>query len=255
MTTLNKVYLRKLFELLRPEIVVTSSWLLRLGISKDLQKYYLKAGWLEAVGRGAYKRPKDQIEWQGAINAIQTQIETEVHLGALSALVQQGFSHYFRFDKEILQLFSPLRNNLPKWFLTYNWGMEILHKRTSFLPNHLGLKEIEIRQIPIIISSPERAIMECLYLAPAQVDLLECYQIFEGLVNLKPTLVNELLKKCNSVKVKRIFLLMAEKSGHLWFQFLDTKNIDLGDGKRMIGKHTVYNSKYQISIPKELMEL
>jgi len=85
--------------------------------------------------------------------------------------------------------------------------------------------------------------------------LLECYQIFEGLVNLKPTLVNELLKKCNSVKVKRIFLLMAEKSGHLWFQFLDTKNIDLGDGKRMIGEHTVYNSKYQISIPKELMEL
>ena len=255
MTTQNNKYLRKLFNLLLPGTVATSSWLESFGISRNLKKYYLKARWIEPIGRGAYKKPDDKVEWQGALNAIQKQTNTKVHLGALSALAQQGFSHYFRFNKETLYLFSPLKNSLPKWFLDYEWGVNLLHKKTLFLPDNLGLKEIELKQIPIIVSSPERAIMECLYLSPIQVDLLECYHIFEGLVNLKPKLVKELLQNCNSVKVKRLFLFMAEKSNHAWFQFLDTKNIDLGTGKRMISKNAVYNSKYQISIPKELMEL
>ena len=255
MTTQNKTYLRDLSELLRPGTVVSSSWLESFGISRDLQKHYIKSGWLEAIGRGAYKKPNDKVEWSGAINAIQKQTDIKVHLGALSALSQQGFSHYFRFEKEDLQLFSPLRHNLPKWFIDYDWGVKLLHKRTSILPDKLGLKAIEIKQISITVSSPERAILECLYLAPTEVDLVECYHIFEGLVNLKPKLVTELLQNCNSIKVKRLFLFMAEKSNHTWFQFLDTKNIDLGKGKRMIGENSVYNSKYQISIPKELMEL
>ena len=255
MTTQNKIYLRNLFGLLKPGTVVSSSWLESFGISRDLQKYYLKSGWLEQVGRGAYKKPNDKVAWPGAINAIQKQTDIKVHLGGLSALSQQGFSHYFRFEKEVLQLFSPLRHNLPKWFIDYDWGVKFLHKKTSFLPDNLGLKELEIKQIPILVSTPERAIMEYLYLAPKQADLVECYHIFEGLVNLKPKLVKELLQNCNSIKVKRLFLFMAEKSNHTWFQFLDTENIDLGTGKRMIGENSVYNSKYQISIPRELTEL
>jgi len=255
MTTQNETYLRKLFKLLLPGTVVTSSWLKKYGISRDLQRYYLNSGWLEQIGRGAYKKPNDKVEWQGALNAVQKQTETKVHLGGLSALAQQGFSHYFRFDKETLQLFSPLQNKLPKWFTDYNWSVNLLHKKTSFLPDNLGLKEIEIKGIPITASSPERAIMECLYLSPSQTDLVECYHIFEGLVNLKPKLVTKLLENCSSVKVKRLFLLMAEKSNHTWFQFLNKENIGLGTGNRMIGKKTVYNSKYKISIPKELTEL
>ena len=255
MTTKNKTYLKKISELLIPGTVVTSSWLEGFGISRDLQKYYLKSVWLEPIGRGAYKKPNDKVEWQGALNAIQKQTDIKVHLGGLSALAQQGFSHYFRFDKETLQLFSPLQNKLPKWFTDYDWGVNLLHKKTSFLPDNLGLKEIEIKGITISVSSPERAIMECLYLSPTQIDLVECYHIFEGLVNLKPNLLNELLQKCNSVKVKRLFLYMAGKSNHTWFQFLNIKNIDLGKGNRVITENGVYISKYKISIPKELTEL
>ena len=97
--------------------------------------------------------------------------------------------------------------------------------------------------------------MECLLLAPQKMDLVECYHIFEGLVNLKPKLLNELLVECNSIKVKRLFLYMAEKSGHKWFQFLKTNQIDIGKGNRMFAKNGVHVSKYLISIPKELAGL
>ena len=255
MTTSNETFLKTLFKVLQPGCLVTVDWLKVHGISRNLQNYYLKSGWLEPIGRGAYKKPGDTIEWQGAINAIQKQSETKVHVGGLSALALQGFSHYFRMSNESLQLFSPLKTKLPKWFVDYNWKVEIQHHLSSFLPLDSGIKELEQNQIEIIVSTPERAIMECLYLAPQKMDLVECYHLFEGLVNLKPKLLKELLSSCNSVKVKRLFLYMAEKANHQWFQFLKSEQFDLGKGNRMLAEKGVYIPKYLLSIPKELSEL
>ncbi|MCF8332268.1 MAG: type IV toxin-antitoxin system AbiEi family antitoxin [Bacteroidales bacterium] len=255
MTTKKETKLRTLFKNIRQGNVITIPLLESLNISDDLRMYYLESGWLEAIGRGAFKKPDDNIEWYGALSAIQEQIETKVHVGGLTALDLQGFSHYIRLSKETLYLFSPPKTRLPKWFIKFNWNVEILHKSTSFLPENIGTKKIEIKQINVIVSTPERAIMECLYLAPNKSDIVECYKLFEGLVNLKPKLVTELLQACTSVKVKRLFLYMAEKANHQWFQFLEIDNINLGRGRRMITEKGVYNSKYLISIPKDLAEL
>lgn len=255
MATQNEYKLRTLFQELKPGYIVTTSWLNKIGISKDLKKYYLKSSWLEALGRGAYKKPGDQVEWQGALNAIQNHTEIKVHVGGLSALSLQGYCHYFRLTTEILYLFTPANTKLPKWFSNYDWNYELIHKQSNFLPDDMGLIQIEIKSIPVKISTPERAILECLLLTPQAFDLVECFQLFEGLVNLKPKLITELLVNCCSVKVKRLFLYMAEKINHQWFQFLKTDNIDLGNGHRTLTNNGVYNAKYMISIPKELEQL
>jgi hypothetical protein len=255
MATQNEAKIKTLYKVMQPGNVVTAAWLEGLGISRDLQKHYIKSGWLMPVGRGAYIKPGDKVEWQGAINAIQKQAEIKVHIGALSALSLQGYSHYFRLSGETLYLFSPLKTLIPKWFTEYDWDVKIFSKHTSFLPMGMGLKEHLLNQIPITISTPERAIMECLLLAPTHLDLVECYQIMEGLVSLKPKLVNELLMNCKSVQVKRLFLYMAEKANHQWFQFLKSEDLDIGKGNRMVTQNGVYNSKYLISIPKGLAEL
>jgi len=255
MATHNETKLKILFKLLQSNNVITTSLLGSKGISRNLRKYYLESGWLEAFGRGAYKKPNDSIEWEGAVSAIQKQTETKVHVGGLSALSLRGYGHYFRLSKETLYLFSPQKNRLPKWFTDYNWGVELFHIQTSLFPNNIGLKDFAVKQISVTVSSPERAIMECLHLAPKNNDLVECYQVFEGLVNLRPKLISELLTNCNSVKVKRLFLYMAEKVNHQWYKFLKIENIHLGSGDRMITKNGVYNSKYLISIPIELEEL
>jgi hypothetical protein len=102
------------------------------------------------------------------------------------------------------------------------------------------------------ISSPERAILECLYLTPNRFDIIECYQILEGLVNLRPKIMQELLEECSSIKVKRLFLFMASKAKHQWLEFIDQTKIALGIGDRVIIREGVYISKYKISVPKEL---
>lgn len=255
MTTQIESKLKLLYKELRQGQVVTSSWLEELGISRNLKKYYLESGWLEPVGRGAYKKPGDEIKWQGALNALQKQEKKEIHIGGLSALTVQGLSHYFRLNKNTLYLYGPSNIKLSKWFLDYNWPYNLLHKQSNFLRDGLAIKEIDVESVPVMVSTPERAIMECLLLAPKMVDLTECYQIFESLVNLKPKLLSELLVNCTSIKVKRLFLYMAEKANHQWFQFLKTDDINLGNGNRMLVKNGVYNAKYLISIPRELDEL
>lgn len=257
MITQNNTKLRKLVSVLHKGSVITVALLDSLGISNNLRKYYIESGWIEPIGRGAYKIPGDHIEWQGAVSAIQKQNNTRVHIAGLSALSLQGYGHYIRMAKETLHLFSPRGTRLPKWFLDYSWEVDLLHKQSSFLSFRLGLKEMEIKQIPVILSTPERAILECLYMAPQEVDFVECFHLLEGLINLKPKLITELLMSCSSVKVKRMFLYMAEKVNHQWFQFIKTKGIDLGKGKRMITErgNTVYIPKYLLSVPKDLAEL
>lgn len=254
MTTNSDRKLKNLLEEHTPGTVILASWLEKKGISHDLQKYYRRSGWLESVGTGAFKRPKDLVQWQGALFAVQTQANLPVHVGGPSALSLQGFAHYVRLGEETIYLFSP-QIKLPAWFLKYNWQTKIEHIKTSMLPTETGLINHEEKNFSILISAPERAILECLYLAPDQFDLVECYQLFEGLANLRPRLLQDLLELCNSVKVKRLFLYMAHKAKHQWLSFIDLSKISLGHGDRSVVKGGIYVSQFNISIPKELAEL
>lgn len=251
----NVTKLKKLFKLLQTNKVITAALMDENGFSRHLRRYYQESGWVESLGRCAYKRPGDILEWQAGLNALQSQLKIKAHVGGLTALTLHGFSHYFRLRKETCYIFSALQTRLPKWFTDYNWNVELFHKPSSFLPENTGIKEVDIKDTKVNMSTPERAILECLFTAPQHTDLVECYQILEGLVNLKPKLVSELLSVCNSVKVKRLFLYMAEKANHQWFQFLNADKIDLGSGDRMITKNGAYSSKYKITLPKELVDL
>jgi hypothetical protein len=250
-----EVKLKKLIKSLEPGTILLTGWFEQMGISRSLRQEYVKNGWLIPLGRGAYKRFEDEVKWHAGISALQKQAGFQVHVGALTALEILGLSHYLRINEYKVYLFSPYKVKLPTWFIQYDWKQEIEHKQTSFLSYDAGLIDYEYEGTKFQISSPERAIMECLYLAPENIDLVECYYLMEGLVNLQPELIKKLLKNCNSIKVKRLFLYMAEKADHQWLQFIDLTNVSLGRGERQIGKNGVYNSKYQLTLPKELTEL
>lgn len=255
MDTKNREKLKKLLDSHLPGTVYVASWLEGRGISRDLQKHYRKSGWLETSGTGAFKRPGEQVTWQGGLYALQAQSGLAVHAGALTALALQGYAHYLRLGAETVFLFSPPKTSLPAWFKNRDWGQKIHHCKTSALPPGLALADYRAGAFSVKISAPERAILECLHLSPDTVDLVECYQVMEGLTTLRPKLLHPLLEQCGSVKVKRLFLYMAEKAGHDWFKMLDTAKFDLGAGDRAITKGGVYVSRYGLTVPEELVKL
>lgn len=133
--------------------------------------------------------------------------------------------------------------------------MDIQHVPTSLFSSELGFVEHDEKNFAIRISSPERAMLECLYLAPKRMDLVECFQIMESLATLRPKVVEGLLSECGSVKVKRLFLYMAEKANHQWLQLVDQSKLDLGKGERSLSKGGAYVAKYNLVVPQELVEL
>lgn len=238
-----------------PGTIILASWLEANGYSYDLQQRYRKSGWIVSVGVGAFRRPNEIVSWQGALYSVQKQAQLPVHIGGTTALSLMGFAHYIRTGDETVHLFSNLKTKLPAWFQKYDWKETINHTKTSFLPEGIGLDEIQERQIPLSIASAERAIFESLYLTPEKLDLLEVYQIMSGLVNLRPGILQKLLEGCNSIKVKRLFLYMSKKAKHQWVQFLDLSSVDLGQGDRSIVKKGAYDAEFRITIPKELAQL
>jgi hypothetical protein len=77
----------------------------------------------------------------------------------------------------------------------------------------------------------------------------------EGLVNLRPVIIQELLEQCKSIKVKRLFLYMADKQKQSWFKYIDKAKIDLGSGDRSLVKDGVYIKDYKITVPRQLAKL
>jgi hypothetical protein len=103
----------------------------------------------------------------------------------------------------------------------------------------------------INISAPERAILELLDLVPQKETFIESALIAETLSTLRPKVIQQLLNTCSSVKVKRLFLYLAEKQNHAWLKRLDLSKVDLGTGDRQIVKGGVFNAKYRITVPEE----
>ena len=71
-------------------------------------------------------------------------------------------------------------------------------------------------------------------------------------MTLRSDVVQRLLEYTNNFSVKRMFLYMAEKAGHYWFEELDLEKINIGTSKIQLVSEGTYNSKYMITIPKVL---
>lgn len=234
-------------------VVLLSSWLVKQGYSHDLQQRYIKSKWLESVGVGAYKRAGDKISLFGALYALQHMADKAIHIGGISALALQGFSHYIAMGQNNLDLYANPGFKLPKWFIKNQWDMTYVLKTSGMLPPELGLNSYNTGTFQLNISSPARAILECLESAPDNFDLEEAWLIMESLNNLHPAQIQALLELNQSVKVKRLFLFLAEKAEHAWFKQLNFSKINLGSGKRSIVKNGVYMNKYQITVPEILV--
>lgn len=254
MTDENRAKLNQLLKLWPSKAICLSSWLGEKGISQPLTFTYLQSGWLEKVGSGAFKRAGEEVDWPSGLHAMQKQASLNIHLGGKSALQFQGYGHYLPFGENYpLYLFGYRNIKLPAWFKNYSWKVEIIYTQTNLFEPGLneGLTIVDINGISVKTSMAERAIMEVIYLVPKRETYDEALQLMGSLSAIRSSIVQSLLEKCNSIKVKRAFMVMAERYNYPWVKELDLSKIDFGKGKREFIKNGYLEPKYQITIPKD----
>ena len=234
------------------DAVAVQPWLEKRGIYRQLTNAYVQSGWLKKLGRGAFMRAGDKATWMGGLYAIQKQLGLSVHIGAQTALGIKGFAHYLALGEDrVVTLFGAPNEKLPAWFIKVPWQMRLVYASTNLFSDNqkLGLSESKDERFAVTLSTPERAMMELIYLMPKHVQYEDAQLAMESLTTLRPKLVQTLLEDCNSVKVKRYFMWLAEHNQHTWLKRLDLARVDFGKGKRTIFKGGMFNKKYQITVP------
>ncbi len=237
-----------------PGTLFFSEWLHNNGISYELQRRYRETQWLTSIGTGVMVRTGDEPTIYGALSCLNKQQDKHFHIGAMAAIELRGYAHYLPMGKPTVVVFASRGEVLPKWLLSRDWDVILRFFTTRNFSEGLGVEEELQKGFVLQISSLERAFMECLHLAPQYYNLTDLYYVMESLNGLRPKVVQRLLEDCKSVKVKRLFLYMAERAKHAWFKYLKLEHVDLGSGKRAIVKNGVYDAKYQITLPKDLVD-
>jgi hypothetical protein len=247
MSTQKRINIKNLIKTQPHNTVLTSGEMLRRGVSRELQRSAVRSGWLTRLGTGAYTVLDEPVGLEGAIYTLQTSLGLSVHQGAYTALNEKhGKTHNLSISRKP-QLFSYRGEKIPAWFRS-NYGSSYDLFVTSFLPSDLGFTDYDAANFKVKIPVVERAILEMLYLTPSVHTLQETYQVMELLGTAKPAVMQNLLEACSSIKVKRLFLYMAERAGLAWFKRRDLSKIDLGRGDREITKGGLYDKKYRIVI-------
>jgi hypothetical protein len=247
-------------------LVVDAAWLRRHGYSSALRFKYASHGWLEQITRGVYRRPAadkgEPLRWQYAVISLQMLLEAPFSVGARAALELQGFAHYLTTDTREVHLYgtgkppgwtSKLKLDAPLTF--HNAGKlfpAAAHAATGTSRMGLTHQTWGHWEWPLVVSSPERAILELLDEVPDAETFHQVDVLMESLRTLSPRRLQTLLVQCRSVKVKRLFFWFAERHNPPWLNGIDREKIDLGKGKRMLVRGGKLDPKYNITVPRNL---
>ncbi len=235
-----------------PGDVYFAAWLQEQGYQLSLLAHYRKLGLLFPLSRGVMYRPGSSLSAFTALASSNAQVGTHYRVAAHSALERFGISHFVSMGKAKTIVATP-KGKVPAWMQSDLFETTIVPFSTETFTQPVTTT-VQHNNQPLLISAPEQAILECLLLVNEHYSYLDVFYLMEQLTTLRPEVVQTLLENTHNYRVKRMFLYMAEKAAHLWFDDLDLSRIDLGSGKQQLAPEGVYIDKYKIVIPRDLYD-
>ena len=230
-------------------------WFQKFGAYRQLIKRYEEGDWIKRIGRGAYIRQNDDVDWTGGLYAVQFQQNHPVFAGGKTALELKGYTHNIPMGKgRVITLISSQNKVLPTWFRNAEWDVSIRYHILNLFPDEpdAALTERKMGQYKVRLSASERAILEVMALTPNHYSFEDAMHSMESLMSPRIDLMQSLLERCSSSKAKRLFAYMADLCQMSWTSSLDMSKVDLGKGVKSLCKNGKYISEYGITVPKYL---
>ncbi len=235
-------------------LVVNRKWLKIKGFERTAVDYFVRAGKLERVGHGAYRRPGPPLKWEHLVYSLQ-ELGSPVRVGGRTALDLQGMAHYLPVgNMQTVELYGV--NKLPGWlselqspFKLVAEGMGGVDKLPAY---SLTTRPFGHWDWLLRLSTVELALFELLEKIQDESGFSLADKYFESAATLRPKLLNSLLRGCRQIKTKRLFLWFSDRHSHAWRSKVRTNNVDLGHGKRMIVKGGALDKTYSITVPRSM---
>lgn len=254
---------RKILCKLIPEgAIVTRQWLLGNRFDRHAIDNLVKSHQLKTLSYGVYSRGEASGSWEAVVYALQAFDKLDCVVSGLTSLELQGLAHYLPLSKKkhVIRLSCP--EPLPKWVTNFSPDITFIRHNTKNIFNDLRVRNSESftmkrawkENMPgLVISVPERAMLEALLDVPDEITFEHAKELMEGMTTFSPLVVQSMLEQSTNVKCKRLFLWLAERQNHAWFSRINPNKIDLGSGNRMLVKGGKLDKKYWITVPKEIV--
>jgi hypothetical protein len=257
MTSQNRNILKHILQEWPYKTVCLSSWFEKKGAYRQLLSEYERNNWVKRIGTGAYIKPGENVDWTGALYALQFQKKVPIHIGGKTALEMHGYAHNISMGSgKNITVLGLASMKLPKWFRDYDWKVDINFKLLNLfsMKPEMYINEKKIDQYKVRISDPERAIIEMIALTPNVYSFEDTYHLLEGLMYPRMDVLQELIQYCRSDKAKRLLFWMSEACGMPWTDKIAKVNNCFGKGILSLVKNGEYISKYRIIVPRKMSE-
>lgn len=237
-----------------PGQIMLQTWLTSQGIERNSSSKYVKEGLLKRLDTGVYCRAGKEPDWVDAVHCLQTQWNKQVHVAGLTSLNLQGSAHYLELSTARIWLNLPAGVYLPKWLQhvpDVKWYSTATNRLDS--ADNLFLKKITVSSLKITCSSAELAAYEVANNVPKLIEFTHANELFQGLISLNPKKLQLILSASDAVKTNRVFMFLAQRNQHKWFDRLKIAQMKMGSGARQIEAGGRLDTDYQITVPASLI--
>jgi hypothetical protein len=193
-----------------------------------------RSGWLVHLARGVYMLPGDTLTRDGCLAFLAERI-SGFHVGGKTALSWRGVRHNVSF-REVLTLWGDDPKPLPPWFeQRFESRYQVTQLFDAGLKKNLGLQSLPGGHAEVLVSVPERALLELLSDVGKTQSLGEARALVEGLPSLRQKVLDELLSHTSRVKVIRLAEAFARDLDLPWAPLAKKHSQRVGGGKRWVG--------------------
>lgn len=192
-----------------------SQQLRKLGVSSALAHHYLKSDWLVRLGRGVYMFPKDTLRREDSVKFLARTVPG-LHVSGKTALAWRGIRHNLPANEPLL-LWGERRAFLPEWFTErFPARYAASNLFSPKLPKGFAMSPLPETPDGVLVSEPERALLEMLSEVGVHQGVEEARNIMEGIRSLRTEILAKLLKSCQRVKVRLLCVQWTEELGLSW---------------------------------------
>lgn len=203
------------------------------GLSAFRASALAQSGWLVHLARGVYMLPGDTLTRDGSLAFLSAQTPG-LHVGSKTALAWRGVRQNIAF-REHLSLWGNAPKRLPEWFTQrFPAGYQATQLFDDTLPNSLGLQALPAGDLRVLVSVPERAMLELLSDVGKVQSLTEARELIESLSGLREKVLDELLMHTTRIKVVRMAATFASGLKLPWASLASKHSERIGGGARWV---------------------
>ena len=204
-----------------------------LGLPSTAAARLAQSGWLKRLGRGVYQVPNAKLDMNKALAYLSREVP-ELHVGGKTALAWRGTRHNLE-HQERLNLWGLKAGRLPAWFSNlFNVTYQSTRIFDNTLPPGFGLAPLPAGNPKVMVSVPERALLELFSDTGKLQSLEETLNVAESVRHLRPDVLETLLAHTTRVKVVRLAKLLAESLELPWVEVAKKHNKRLGSSSRWV---------------------